>query len=868
MNTWWQDIRYGLRLLGRSPGFTAIAVLTLGLGIGANTAIFSVVNWLLLRPLPVSQPSELTVVAYQQKKGPIGIHFSYPGFQDIRQQTTGVYSEVLGYAFGLDGLSTNGRSDRVLTAYVTGNYFTSLGLKPALGRLILPSEGKTAGADPYLVLGYSYWQTRFGGDPGVVGKQVSIDGHPITIVGVAPKGFEGLYPLVDVQGYLPYGMRSIEGGNADFMTDRESHNLYLFGRLRTGTRLAQAQAVLNVVAQRISAAHPKTEDGLSLHAYPERDARPEPDPDHTLRTVSMLFLTLAALVLLLACVNVANILLVRATVREREMAVRAALGAGRARLVRQLLTESLLLALSGGVAGVLLGSWGSRMLGSIQLHTDLPVRLNFSLDWRVLFYALGAALVTGIVVGIIPALRASRSNVSEVLHEGGRTVSGGRHRLRSALVMAQVGGSLMLLIVAGLFMRSLAKAQRANLGFDPAGVVNLSMDPSGVGYGKEQGIEFYRQLLGRARALPGVTSAALAFSVPMGYYNSGATLEIDGYTPPPGQPAPAVPYNPVSPGYFHLMRLPLVRGRAFTDADDKSAPYVAVVNQVMAERFWPHEDPIGREFRMRGEKDHPIRVVGVVKNARVQSLSGTIDPYFYVPLSQHYPSLATLHVRSAVAPQTVIREAEQEIQNAGPRHARLRRADNDRCPRWSERLPDVPDRRGTGRSAWRAGTHSRRRRRLRRRLLFHQPANARNRHPHGTRRAAGRCSANHLPRGSRDCRRGRDVGFGLGVRDLAPGGEFPGWRERHRSADLRFRFRGAGARGARRVLRSRAARHAARADHRLAPRIRTPDPMQIHRGDNAIAYLVSAADRAHPRIGQWGAVRPRNGRLSAALSGR
>ncbi|MDE3137365.1 MAG: ABC transporter permease [Acidobacteriota bacterium] len=666
MNTWWEDIRYGLRLLGRSPAFTAIAVLTLGLGIGANTAIFSVVNWLLLRPLPVSHPSEITVIAYQQKKGPIGTQFSFPAFQDVQQQTTGVFSNVLGYAFGLDGLNVNGRADRVLTAYVTGNYFTSLGLAPAVGRLILPSEGNTAGADPYLVLGYTYWQTRFGGDPSVIGKQVSIDGHPVTIVGVAPKGFEGLYPLVDVQGYLPYGMRVVEGRKGGFMADRESRNLRLFGLLRAGTGLSQAQAVLNVVAQRISAAHPKTEDGLSLRAYPEREARPEPDPDQTMRTVSVLFLTLAALVLLLACVNVANILLVRATVREREMAVRAALGAGRARLVRQLLTESLLLALSGGVAGVLLGAWASRMLGSIHLHTDFPVRLNFSLDWRVLFYAVGAALLTGIVVGIIPALRAARCNVSEVLHEGGRTVSGGRHRLRSALVMAQVGGSLMLLIVAGLFMRSLAKAQRSNLGFDPAGIVNLSMDPSGVGYVKEQGIKIYQQLLDHARALPGVTSAALAFSVPMGYYNNGDTLEIDGYTPPPGQPAPGLIYNPVSPGYFQLMRLPIVRGRDFTDADDENAPYVAIINQAMAERFWPHENPIGREFRMQGEKDHPIRVIGIVKNARVQSLSGAIDPYFYVPLVQHYPLLATLHVRSSIAPPTVIREVEQEIQTLAP----------------------------------------------------------------------------------------------------------------------------------------------------------------------------------------------------------
>jgi predicted permease len=653
-------------LLTRSPGFTLIAVLTLGLGIGANTAIFSVVNTLLLRPLPVSHPARLTVIAYQQKKGPLGIHFSYPGYRDIRQQSQSVYSHVLGYAFGLDGLKVSGSSDRIVTAYVTGNYFTALGLQPAAGRLILPSEGKTAGADPYLVLGYAYWKTRFGGDPGVVGRQASVDGHPVTIVGVAPKGFPGLYPLVDVQAYMPYGMRVVENGNPNFMSDWGSRNLYLFGYLHAGKSLAQAQAVLNVVAERLSAEQPKTEEGLSLHVYPELDARPEPDADRTLQTISALFLTLAGLVLLLACVNVANILLVRATAREREMAVRAALGAGRGRLIRQLLTESLLLALAGGMAGVLLGAWASRMLGSIQLHTDLPIRFDFSPDWRVLSYALGAAVLTGIVVGIVPALRAARCNVSQVLHEGGRTVSGGRHRLRSALVMAQVGGSLMLLIVAGLFTRSLARAQRASLGFEPVGVVNLSMDPNGIGYKEEQGITFYRQLLDRTRALPGVSSAALAFSVPMGYYSGDAGLQVEGYTPPPGQPPPAVAYNSVSPGYFRTLRFQFVRGRGFTDADDKNAPYVAVVNQAMAKRFWPHEDPIGRQFYMEGDKKHTIHVVGVVKNAKVQSLTGTIDPYFYVPLAQHYTPLATLHVRSAMAPATIIREAEEAIQKLAP----------------------------------------------------------------------------------------------------------------------------------------------------------------------------------------------------------
>jgi predicted permease len=666
MGTLLQDLRYGLRTLLRTPGFAAVAILTLGMGIGVNTAIFSVVNWLLLRPLPVSHPSQITVLAYQQTKGPIRIHFSYPAFQEIRAQTAAAFSEVTGYAFGLDGLSRKGGASRVLSAYVTGNYFTFLGLKPALGRLILPTEGKTAGADPVLVLGYSYWQTHFGADPEIVGKQVKVNGYPLTVVGVAPKGFQGLHPFVDVQAYLPFSMRTIEAPPSDFLTDRTSRSLNLFGRLKAGVGLGQAQAVLGVVAARLARDHPKSEEGLSLQAYPQREARPEPDPSHGLRNVSILFLLLAGLVLLLACVNVANIILVRATAREREMAVRSALGAGRGRLMRQLLTESLVLALAGGAAGILLGDWGSRMLEAIPLQTDLPVRFDFTLDWRVLAYALGAALLTGIVVGIVPALRASRCNLSEVLHEGGRTGSARHHRVRSALVVAQVGGSLMLLIVAGLFTRSLGHAQRADLGFDPANVVDMSMDPQGAGYDETQGQAFYQQLLERVRALPGVTSAALAFSVPMGYYNNASTVLIQGHPLPPGQSAPVIFYNIVTPAYLEALRIPLLRGRDFTDFDRKGAQRVAIVSETMAARFWPREDPIGREFTIGRNPDEPIRVVGVAKDSRVEGLSGPIDPYFYLPFVQYYPSLATLFIRTTIAPQTMIPTVDREIKKLAP----------------------------------------------------------------------------------------------------------------------------------------------------------------------------------------------------------
>ncbi|HUJ30761.1 MAG TPA: ABC transporter permease [Candidatus Acidoferrum sp.] len=663
-----QDIKYAIRMLAKNPGFTIVATLTLALGIGANTAIFSMVNAFLLRPLPVKDSQQITVLAFQQKQGPVQNNFSIADYRDIRKQTSEVFSGLFGYQFGMDGLSVNGKPDRVMTNYVSGNFFSALNVQPALGRLILPSEGEVPDADPVMVLGYSYWQTHFGGDTGIVGRKVALDGHPVMIIGVAPKGFHGVYPLLDVQGYLPMGMAALEGGSNDFMTNRGLRNFTVLGRLQSDATLKKAQASLSVVAQRLSKDYPKDDQDMSLQVYPELRARPNPDPANTMVVISGLFLGLAALVLLLACVNVANILLVRATVREREMAIRAALGAARSRLIRQLLTESVLLAFVGAVAGIILGYWGSSAVGSLPLGTDLPINVDFGFDWRVFGYALGAALLTGLVVGMVPAIRASRGNLASILHEGGRGVVGGKHRLRSTLVVVQVAGSLTLLIIAGLFMRSLREAQRTNLGFDPSHVVNFAMDPSEIGYSTAQDREFYRNLLDRVRALPGVVSASTASSIPMGYYNSGDTIEIDGYEPPPGQPKPSAGYNAVSSDYFKTMSIPMVRGRAFTEADTDTAPYVAIVNEHAAKTFWPGQDPIGRHFKMASDQKHSLEVVGIVKDSRYQGVTGPTAPYFYVSAAQHYESnsLENLQVRTAGALESMIPQIEHVVGSLAP----------------------------------------------------------------------------------------------------------------------------------------------------------------------------------------------------------
>ena len=665
------DLRYTLRVLRKSPGFAAIAVLTLALGIGANTAIFSIVDSLLLRPLPVKNPGQLAVLAFRQGNGPLLTQFSIPAYRDIRAQTSGAFSDVLAFQLSLDGLSMNGRADRVLTNYVTGNYFSMLGIKPYLGRLILSSEGNTPGADPVVVLSHKFWQSHLGADATIIGKRILVNGHPSTIIGVASQRFNGLYPAPGADAFLPLAMVTTyeQGWPTDLTTNRILQNLYVLARVRRGISLANAGAVLNVVAHRISSQYPETDNGLRLSVYWERFARPDPSTAPTLITAAALFLALVALVLLLACANIANLLLVRASARRREMAVRAALGAPRSRLVRQLLTESVLLALLGGFGGLLLGLWTGRALASINLHNPVNVPLYSGFDWRVFAYALGAALLTGILVGFVPALRVSRANLSAALHESGRSVASGRNRFRAALVVVQVAGSLMLLVMAGLFTRSLGAVQHANLGFDPHNVVNFVMDPTEVGYNQAQGLAFYDSLLGRIRALPGVLSASLTSSPPMSNYGSNDYLKISGYQNPPGQGLPLVSYSVISPDYFRTMRIPLLAGRAFTDADVKTAPEVAIVTEAFAKRYWPDKNPVGQHFSKVSGASNPVyTVVGVAHDARFFGLSGAIDPYFYLPLAQDYSlsSLQALQIRSTAPPDATIHESQSVIRSLAP----------------------------------------------------------------------------------------------------------------------------------------------------------------------------------------------------------
>ena len=652
------DIRYAFRMLHKSPGFTSVAILTLALGIGANTAIFSMLDWLVLRPIAgVKDPGQLTYLGVQQRNGGYDNAFSYPNFEDIRRLSSSVFSDVSAIQpFTNDGLNTDGKTMQMWTTYVTGNYFEMLGARPAAGRLILSSD---ASGGSGLVLSYSFWKSRFGGDPKVLGSRASVNGFPVTIVGVAQKGFRGALPSLDTQGYLPLGMATatlVE--KKDFFANRgngDEAGLMVVARLKPGVTEAIAQSALNVIAWRMARQFPKTDDWKSILVHKLTAAPPNAaaDPSQPLFVISGLFLFLAGMVLLLACVNVANLQLMRASVRSREMAVRAALGAGRGRLMRQMLTESNLLALLSCAGGIGLGIAGSRVLSSLNLHTGLPIALDLSFNWRVLSYVCAAALLTGVVVGFVPAMRASRRNLSEVLHEGGRTATGGRHRLRSILVVGQVAGSLMLLIVTGLFVRSLQNVRHTNLGFDPSHVLDISMDPHQAGYNEAKGAQFFRDLTERVRALPSIQSASIAGSVPMGLDGDGAQLKIPGYESSKSQDAIFAGDNAVSPGYFETMGIPLIEGRDFHNSDGANAPRVAIVNEAMARKYWPGQDPVGLQFLIVDDPAHPVQIIGVVRNSVTRYISETILPYFYLPFAQKYMTPATLQLRTQGPPESM-----------------------------------------------------------------------------------------------------------------------------------------------------------------------------------------------------------------------
>jgi len=661
----WRDVRYGARMLANSPGFTLIVVLTLALGIGANGTIFSLVNALLLRPLPVDKPDQLTAVYTSDfSSGDYG-GSSYPDYVDFRDRND-VLEGLVAYQPRPFSLSVNNVTERAFGEVVSGNYFSVLGVKLALGRGFLPEEDRVPGTHPVVVISHQLWRGRYGGDPGVIGRSLTLNGHPFTIVGVAAENYSGLIRGIGETLWVPAMMTDQVSPGRRSLTSRGDRGWLLMGRLREGVTIGQARAAFRLIAEHLYRAWPREwanirQESRAISLLPESEARVMPQFRLPLALFMALLMAVVGLVLLISCANVANLLLARAAGRRKEIAVRLSLGAGRGRLIRQLLTESLLLAAAGGAAGLLLAVWGADLLMAFKPPVEFPIAIDVSLDWRVFGFTLGASLVTGLLFGLAPALTASRPDLVAALKDGAG--GAGRGRLRGALVVAQVALSLLLLICSGLCLRSLRNAGAIDPGFDADDLLALSMDLGLQGYDEAAGRNFSRQLLERVRALPGVESASLAEYLPLGMGGSRRGITIEGYTPRPGE-STEVGSSAVAPGYVETLRIPLLRGRAFGAEDRPGAPGVVMVNEAFARRYWPGQDPIGKRIEMgiNNSNGAPrLTVVGVVKDGKYVTLGEEVTPFFYLNLAQRYEAAPTLVVRTRGNPFDDLAAVRREV---------------------------------------------------------------------------------------------------------------------------------------------------------------------------------------------------------------
>lgn len=648
------DVHYGLRMMRKNPGFALLSVVALALGIGVNTAIFSFTDALLFRSLPVKEPSRLAVLFHVGTKNPENFSsFSFPDYTDFRDQNSAFSGLAASSTIDLD-LSMEGETERIHGEIVSGNYFSVLGVEPARGRTFLPEEDQTPGTHPVAVISYGFWQRRLGADPNVIGKMLTLNGRGFTVIGIAPKNFRSLDVRSSPEIWVPLMMHSVamptfKMFGTELFGNRGTHWLDLVGRLEPGISLQQAETALRTIAQRQEQAYRDTNLGWSVATVPVNEARFGSPTSGSFVSLGMLLLSVAGLVLLVACANVANLLLAKAVSRQKEMGIRLALGAGRARLVRQLMTESVLLALLGGAAGLLLAVWTADLLRAFEVFAMLPA-LDVRLDGRVLCFALVISFLTGTLFGLVPAFHAARTSVAETLKGQGVSTSDGlsRPRLRHGLVTFQVALCMVLLVSAGLLLRTMRNFYGLDLGFTKNNLLLTTIDLSSRDYSETQGRLFFRQLMERVRALPGVESASLTFTTPFGGMRMANDVFTEGGENPSVQKRINVDMNVVDVDHFRTMQIPLVRGRDFTEQDQPGSPGVAIVNETMARRVWPGEDPVGKRIRLwdpRGQGEL-LEVVGLVKDGRYyRSWRDRTRPFMFLPFLQQYRSSMALQIR-------------------------------------------------------------------------------------------------------------------------------------------------------------------------------------------------------------------------------
>ncbi|HKV27625.1 MAG TPA: ABC transporter permease [Candidatus Acidoferrales bacterium] len=645
-----KDIRYALRILRRSPGFSILVILCLTLGIGANAAVFSWIEGLLVRPYPaVSHQDRMYALVGSAPSDPDNPDLSWPDFLDLQRNCKLVEAFIADEITGA-ALNIGGRAERATGSIVSANYFDALGVRPILGRGFKPGEDAGRNAHPVAVISYQMWQDRYNADPQIIGKPQRFNNVQFTIVGVTPKNFYGTFVGRSIQFWVPASMVQVLNGNNYPLDDRSAHWIEGFVKLKPGVTRAQAQAEISSMTARLASIYPETDRGrdvkiLPLWLTPFNHAG-------ELRPTLEIMMAVVAFVLLIVCANVGNLLLVRFFLRRHEMMVRLALGAPRLRLVRQLLTESVILSAFAAVGGLLVAYWCRNALVLFYPRSGFLAYLPGEIDWRVLTLSIGVCVLATLLFGLIPATQASKLDLAAALKsEMGGLVSGqSRSRLRSGLVLVQVSLSFVLLVGAGLLLRSLRAMQNSNLGFSTHDVLFTYVDLFGSGYDAQRAESFQKQLIARLQSLPGIESVAGSSFVPLDLAPpSSGVIKVDGYVPPPNQ-QPIVEYDKVSPRYFSTVGISLISGREFTPADDKNAALVAIVNEQMVRQFWNGKDPIGERLQVNGLSMH---VIGIAETSKYLYVSEPPRPFFFVPLLQNPDSTAYLNIRTSMPARSV-----------------------------------------------------------------------------------------------------------------------------------------------------------------------------------------------------------------------
>jgi len=660
MRTFLQDLRYGLRMLAAHPGFTAVAVVSLAVGIGANTAMFSLADAILLRPLPVERPGEVLRILSTTKEDASG-NVSYLDFVDFRSQSKTLrglvaWSQIL---VGFRAHSATAAQVK-LGSVVTTDFFDVLGVRLALGRGFRTDEDQ----QPVAVVSHALWQSQLASDPAVIGRHIRLSNLDFTVIGVAPETFLGLHQFVHEEMYVPMGMwLRLSNADKNPIERRDHRNLTVYGRLQPGRTARDAQVELAAIARNLEQAYSDTNRGRSIVALPEIDARKRMDSE--LAPLVALLLSVAGLVLIIACANVASLLLSRARSRSREIAIRLAIGAGRARLLRQFLTESLLLATLGGAAGLVMALACMQFLSSIRMPTAFPISLVVQLDARVLAFCAAASVASGLIFGFAPALQMLKTDLTGTLKAGDLAVSGRRRRFhaRNLLVIGQVTVSTVLLVAAGLLVKDFFQTLDFRPGFRTDHILLMSLDPAAANYDEQQTRDFYKQLLAHIKALPGVRSATLGQNVPLGVSHSIRTVTIEGFETQRDQQGFQLFFNTIDENYLATMKIPLVGGRNFDSRDSASSPPVVVINQTMAQRYWPNRPALGGRIHI---EEKTFQVIGIVRDMKYNDLSEPPMPFFFLPFSQHYTPPMTLHVETAGDPAAFAAPVIAEIRRLDP----------------------------------------------------------------------------------------------------------------------------------------------------------------------------------------------------------